>query len=169
VILGVISDTHGNHAFMTRAADRLFDEIGAELLIHLGDDYADAELLRLSGRAVKAAPGLWCPEYRRAGIARRLDERIGGLHVVAAHADKDLHPTDVDADIVLTGHTHRAALQRVGHALHVNPGHLKAAVDRRQPATFASIAIEDDHVEARIHGLDGTVLQRLRIDRGRLA
>ena len=41
MILGVMSDTHGNTPLMLQAADRLCSEHGAEHLIHLVDNWED--------------------------------------------------------------------------------------------------------------------------------
>ena len=57
---GVISDTHGNHEFMLRAAGCL-EEMGAEVLLHLGDDEADARNgFRLP---LYSVPGKYEPAY----------------------------------------------------------------------------------------------------------
>lgn len=167
MIFGVMSDTHGNLVLMHRVAGLLLDRLHAERIYHLGDDYRDAEDLMLHGLPVRAVPGLWCDEYHHPRIAKRLVEDIDGLTLVAVHADKDLRPIDLDADIVMTGHTHQAALERVGGALRLNPGHLKTARSRDAAPSFAWVEVLPDRVEARIHEIDGKTRFEIALPRAR--
>jgi len=169
MVLGVMSDTHGNQRLMHEVADCLVQQLGAQLLFHLGDDYQDAETLPLSGLPVRKVPGLWCPEYHDPRISNRLVENIAGLTVVAVHADKDLRPSDYGADVVLTGHTHTPRIELVGPLLHVNPGHLKPRADRGERPTFATIAITSDKVHARIHECGGRIRNEVTLLRTQLA
>lgn len=151
MILGVMSDTHGNSELMHVAAVTLTRVHGADVLFHLGDDYRDAVELSRMGYDVRMVPGLWCPEYRDGRIPKRLVETIDGLDVACAHADKDLRHVERAASIVLTGHTHAANVARIGRTLYINPGHLTARVNRGQPATYAVVLINTDDVAASIH------------------
>jgi putative phosphoesterase len=163
--IGVISDTHGNVPMMTQAADFLVDELGAELLVHLGDDYQDSRVLEWSGRNVAAVPGLWCSEYRSATVPNRLVLDFDGLRAVAAHAQKDFRPADLDAHILLSGHTHEARLAQTDGRLHFNPGHLKALRDRGELPSFGFLDVSRDAVRAVIHEFDGSVRVELEIPR----
>lgn len=42
--VGVVSDRHGNLAYLKRAAERLSQE-DVEIIIHLGDDFKDTNIL----------------------------------------------------------------------------------------------------------------------------
>ena len=161
MVLGVLGDTHGNIDLMLRAAGCAAQELGATQFIHLGDDYADAETLRLYGYDVWAVPGLWCPEYHDGRVPRRFLETVDGVTIAAAHADADLRASDRGAAIILTGHTHEARIEVIGPTLHVNPGHLKAVMSRGQPASFATIGLDTEAIHAAIHELDG----RTRLER----
>lgn len=155
MIIGVMSDTHGSKPLMRRVARQMAEEHGVELILHLGDDYADAEDLQMLGYRVLAVPGLWCPEYTNPRIPNTLVERVDGVSIALAHADKDWGPREKAADIALCGHTHRAAISRLGKRLIVNPGHLKREYDRAEAASYAIIRIENREIAVVVHELDG--------------
>ncbi len=151
MVLGVMSDTHGNSRLMREAADTMASRFHAETLFHLGDDYRDAEELISSGYAVRRVPGLWCPEYQDSRIPKRLIEAFDGVDVACAHVDKDLRHTERAAAVILTGHTHAAQIVLLGRSLYVNPGHLKSLVCRSQRASYAVVEITAQYVRAAIH------------------
>ena len=156
-ILGVLSDTHGNIEYGIRAADYLVNQAGAEVILHLGDDYSDAEALGYAGYPILAVPGLWCPEYHNGGIPNRRIETFEGLRIAMTHADKDLRAQERSADIILTGHTHVARVERLGHAVYMNPGHLKSKLDRGEHPSFGRIEIDVSGFACAIHEIDGKV------------
>jgi uncharacterized protein len=170
MILGVMSDTHGNSRLMHDAAQTLTGDLRAELLFHLGDDYIDSEELILAGYAVRRVPGLWCPQYQDARIPKRFVETFDGLQVAWAHAEKDLRFPERAAAIILTGHTHQADIVLLGHSLYVNPGHLKAPICQDIPASYGLIEIGPAEVHAAIYDA-GTHRLRLQttVPRQRLA
>ena len=169
VIIGVLSDTHGNVPLMLAVADVAARICRADRLFHLGDDFSDAEVLRDAGYNVTAVPGLWCPEYHHPHVSKRIVEDIDGLTLVAVHAPKDLLPQDYEADLILTGHTHRAKIERVGKALHVNPGHLKINDRTGVPPSFAMVRIESHAIGASLHHVDGTTWKEIHVERIRHA
>ncbi len=63
MLVGVVSDTHGNREGMLLVAERL-KSLGVGILLHLGDDYQDMATLSQAGLEVLGVPGLYCPEYR---------------------------------------------------------------------------------------------------------
>jgi putative phosphoesterase len=157
LLLGVLSDTHGNRKLMHEAATLLIDRLGATVLFHLGDDYGDGAELNLHGCEVRCVPGLWCAEYHEPRIANVILEDFGAATVAAAHAAKDLRARELGATVILSGHTHEARIEVVGRSLHVNPGHLKARSSRGERASFATVSIEEGRAVARIHELSGAV------------
>ena len=169
MIVGVISDTHGNRRLMHEVADYLEARHHAEVIIHVGDDYSDAAELALAGHTVRMVPGLWCPEYGDWKIPNRIVESLGGITISAAHAAKDLRAAELAASIVLTGHTHVACIERIGPSLHVNPGHLKSKMDRGQRPSYAVVDTSDDAVTVSIHELSGEVRHRVTVKRLELA
>jgi putative phosphoesterase len=153
--IGVLSDTHGNTVMMLAAAAELTQSHHAEIIFHLGDDYADATLLDRAGYNVRKVPGLWCPEYRDTRVEKVLVESFEGVTIAAAHADKDLRAQHRSADVILTGHTHSPAAVVLGKSLYVNPGHLKALISRDEPASYAVLEISPKTVKAVIHKFSG--------------
>lgn len=164
-----MSDTHGNRRMMHAVADRLTSHHKADLLIHVGDDYADAEELAMAGHPIKMVPGLWCPEYQDRRIAKTLVEPIDGITISAAHADKDLSARELAATIVLTGHTHQARVDKLGRSIHVNPGHLKRRIDRGQLASYAVITTGEHEIAIDIHELTGGIRESHVFQRADLA
>ncbi|HOE66190.1 MAG TPA: metallophosphoesterase family protein [Candidatus Hydrogenedentes bacterium] len=169
MVIGVMSDTHGNRPLMHAVAAHLCGKLGAGLLFHLGDDYRDAVELAEAGYEMRMVPGLWCPEYHDFRIPRRIVEDIEGVSVACAHADRDLRAATFAAAVILTGHTHVPRIERVGFSLYVNPGHLKARSDRGAFPTFAGVDIGSDVVVARIYDMDWRVCDEKRVLRGELA
>jgi len=164
VLLGVMSDTHGNRPLMFQAAG-IIKQLGATLVFHLGDDYADAQELAMSGVDVRMVPGLWCDAYRSTRVPKRIVEDVRGVTIAAAHAAKDLRHTELSADIVMTGHTHEPAIKRVGHTVYLNPGHLKGPESRGHRPSFAMLTIADHTIRAAIHELTGAVRLEKTFDR----
>ena len=100
MILGVMSDTHGNLALMFRAADLLRDRFGASVLAHLGDDWEDAEVLAAAAPEVWAVPGLWCDAFRDWRIPNARRETADGLVVALAHDEGTLARESAGAHIL---------------------------------------------------------------------
>ena len=169
MILGVMSDTHGNTPMMFSAAHRMVEDHRADVLIHLGDDYCDGELLRGFAPRVLYVPGLWCPEYRRKTVEKGFTLVFNGISVSAAHTFEDIPAKGWRYGIVLTGHTHHAVIERDGRLVHINPGHLKALTNRGERAAYAIIEIGDAEVHAALHEYDGTVRSETRIPKADIA
>ncbi len=165
MILGVMSDTHGHRRLMHQVAERLRDIHHASLILHLGDNYEDAEELGMAGHDVRAVPGLWCRAYVDPRVPARRLETHSGLRVAYVHADKDLRAKERAADVVLTGHTHEAALERRGATVYMNPGHLSGRSNRGQAASYGLIAIDEQEIRFSILGHDGTLRDELRMAR----
>jgi len=154
MLIGVLSDTHGNRELMF-AAVVFLQQMGAERFFHLGDDYSDFEELKFSGLEVYGVPGLWCREYNDWHIPNLIIEEIEGVTIAAAHSETSLNHKARAADIVLTGHTHHASMAEAGRAIYLNPGHLKNISSRGVYASFASIAIDGDKIRVTIHEMTG--------------
>lgn len=133
-MIGLLSDTHDN-LDRVRAAVRLFNDAGCDLVVHAGDFVAPfaADELRNLRCPVKAVFGNCDGE--RAGLARA----FGGLGEIAAaplafeHAGRRFGLCHLDSsvpgllaakafDVVVFGHTHRPLVERRDGVLLVNPG-----------------------------------------------
>ena len=169
MILGIMSDTHGNRSLMFEVAELMTERFGVDTIYHAGDDYADAEELDFAGYRVRAVPGLWCPEYGAGRVPRRIVDRVDGITIAMTHADKDLRAVERAASVVITGHTHVATVEQVGASVYLNPGHLKAARDRGQDASFALIMTNEATIRFAVHEIDGRLRQKLVVPRVDLA
>lgn len=169
MILGVLSDTHGNRALMRLAAEQMIQHHHAETLLHLGDNYGDGEELAAWGYPARVVPGLWCEEYGDGRIPKVLVESYEGITVACAHTREDIvRGAGHDAAIQCAGHTHEARLECSGGKLLVNPGHLKARRDRGQRASYAIIQIAGDAIMAAIYELDGQLRREKKLARSEL-
>lgn len=160
MILGVMSDTHGNRSFMEAAAHALVSTHRTDVLIHLGDNYDDGQALARLAPDVRLVPGLWCDAYRNGAIRNVVTESFGALRIAYAHADHDLMGAAASARLALFGHTHIACIEPRDGTVWANPGHLKARIDRNQRASYATVAIEDDAFEVAIFEFGGALRQR---------
>jgi putative phosphoesterase len=146
----VISDTHGNSPLALKAC-----EIAApfDALIHLGDGADDATLLghvlevqviHVAGNCDigSASPRelIWeCAEKKLLlvhGDAYGVKNGLGRLEKRAS---------EVGADAVLFGHTHRATVTTLSGILTVNPGTLMRA---SQHTTYATLEITSQGITA---------------------
>jgi putative phosphoesterase len=166
MILGVISDTHGNVRLMHQAADLLFQKLAAEVIIHLGDDYADALLLEMAGHAVWAVPGLWCPEYHGYRVPKARVETVEGNRLAFAHTERDIALVRPGAGLLLCGHTHSARIALEDGAVCMNPGHLRRPTDRGERASFGLITLSGQEVMCAIHETDGKPRLLRRFEKG---
>ncbi|NLN93892.1 MAG: hypothetical protein GX130_11375 [Candidatus Hydrogenedens sp.] len=155
MILGVMSDTHGNTRLMLRAADQMRNDHDARWLIHLGDNWEDQEWLSMAGYPARGVPGLWCPEYGSRRVPRRRIDDFSGMQIAYAHTVEDLPAVDPAIELLLAGHTHRACIcMREGIPL-LNPGHLKNMRDRGCDASYGIVAIEADCFHLALYLLNG--------------
>jgi hypothetical protein len=119
MLIGVVSDTHGT---LPETIDAAF--AGVERIVHAGDVGSQAVLVRLEAIApviaVRGNTDTGELEWRLPDTAA---PRFGGHRLLIAHkkaAVADALPQGVD--VVITGHTHRAVVERVGGVLFVDPG-----------------------------------------------
>ena len=169
MIVGVVSDTHGNREGMLLLAERL-KALGVQTVLHLGDDYQDLTTLARAGLEVFGVPGLYCPEYRNPQVINRQVTELGSLKFLLTHTQarsnydgpEDLDPEMVcyEVDAVLFGHTHTPALEERQGIAWINPGHLRERSDRGFPPTFARLHISSPELKVQICRLvDGLAIQ----------
>jgi uncharacterized protein len=118
--VGVISDTHG--LLRPEAAVALN---GVKHILHAGDVGDPAILDALTAIApLTAIRG----NIDRTGVCAELPKtqivELGGKTIYMLHSldDLDLDPAAAGIGIVLTGHSHRPAIERHEGVLYVNPG-----------------------------------------------
>jgi hypothetical protein len=119
MLIGAVSDTHGT---LPESIDAAF--AGVELIVHAGDVGSQAVLVRLEAIApVIAVRGNMDTGELEWRLPDTAAPRFGGHRLLIAHKKTAVAggpPPGVD--VVITGHTHRAAVERVGGVLFVNPG-----------------------------------------------
>ena len=162
MLVGVVSDTHGNREGMLLLAERL-GLLGVQTLLHLGDDYRDFATLAQAGLEVFGVPGVYCPEYRNPDIPNRQVVALGGLKFLLTHTetrhrydapeDPDPELACYEVDAVLFGHTHAPELEERHGVAWINPGHLRERTDRGHPPTFALLHISPPELKVQVHRL----------------
>jgi putative phosphoesterase len=139
--IGVVSDTHG--VIRMEAIDQLR---GCDLVIHCGDvgtpDVLDvlkalAPVLAVRGNVDRGGWAAVLPATRIVEIGSRR------LYVLHDRAALDLDPAAAGFSAVLSGHSHKPAVERVGGVLFLNPG---SAGPRRfkLPLTVAHLIVDAD-------------------------
>ena len=127
----VLSDSHSSLRFMRQCADT----IRPDVLVHLGDYFDDAVVLKAEYPQILVyqVPGN-CDRYRcPPGLPEILVENICGVRVYMTHGHRHQVKMSIGlllkdaraakADIVLYGHTHAADCHREDDGLWVmNPG-----------------------------------------------
>jgi putative phosphoesterase len=150
VLLGVVSDTHGQTAYALQAA-RLLASLNVETVLHCGDIGAPeivavfAEwpthyvLGNVDGVARSSLEKAMIATPRHQCHGRFADLKLDGRRVAVTHGDDLARLSEAircgDYHLVCHGHTHCWRHERVGSTLVVNPG----ALYRAHPHTLATI------------------------------
>ena len=152
--IGVVSDTHG---YYDPELDELF--AGAADIVHAGDINDPAILARLSELApLTAVLGNTDREDPRFDhLPWEVSTEIAGLRVLLCHIGADLmnrhDPVAEGFDLVISGHSHRAAVEWREQTLFLNPG--SAGRPRfGQARTCALVTVTAGRPEPLIRTLD---------------
>ncbi|MEZ0318405.1 MAG: metallophosphoesterase [Pyrobaculum sp.] len=158
MLIGIVSDSHDNVSAIKRAGEELRKR-GVSLVVHAGDWVSpfSARFLREAvGEGVRIV-GVWgnnegerpffLEVARKFGIeilGEAGELEVGGRRVAVYHGTS---PVLLNAlvksglyDVVATGHTHIAALERHGKTLVVNPGELCGCLTGR--SSYAVVDLE---------------------------
>jgi len=160
--IGVVSDSHG-HVENLRRAIKAMRESGADLIVHLGDDYDDVKALSDQERAViTQVPGVFSTSYQDPRIPNRLIKEWEGVRVLLTHTPEahkhdlstDLKPEEVvargEVRMVLSGHSHIPEVKEQRGVIWVNPGHLKDDDKKGYPPTYAILELVGTEARVRI-------------------
>jgi putative phosphoesterase len=118
--IGVISDTHG-----LLRPEAIAVLAGVDRILHAGDvgDPAILDRLRalapvtaIRGNIDTSGPCSLLPAAEAIELAGKL------FYLVHARQDLDLDPVAADIDVVVSGHSHRAAAESIDGVLYLNPG-----------------------------------------------
>lgn len=148
--VAVVSDTHRSKYHMKKVLKAVED---TEILLHLGDNVDDAEFLE-SGYNGKVIAVRGNCDFSSFYPAERL-EIINGKRIFMTHGHRydvkyDLlklryKAMEVQADIVLFGHTHMSLYVYDNGIWFVNPGSASLARDSKN--SIAVLQISDDKVD----------------------
>ncbi len=117
MVVGVISDTHGQ---LSPRVKTLLQ--GSDHIVHAGDIGSERVLEELRAIApVTAVRGNCDTEAWARALPVRAELELGGVRIVVGHIAAALRVA-FDSQVVITGHSHMAALQWRGAVLHLNPG-----------------------------------------------
>jgi len=160
MLLGVVSDTHGNIE-LTRRAIRMLDSLAVDMVLHCGDigstaivpmferwpthfvfGNVDYDVDALS-RAIAAA-GQTC--HDRFGELTLEGRRIALLHSDDGERFRQTCQSG-QWDLVCYGHTHKAKQEMIGATLVLNPG----AVFRATPHSIAVVELAEIAVRGELH------------------
>jgi uncharacterized protein len=146
-LVGLISDTHG--LIRREALDALRD---SDLIVHCGDigDPAVLEALQTIApvHAIRGNndKGGWACNLPTEDVVEVGSHTIYVLHNLS---DLDLDPYAAGFTAVVSGHSHKPAVEKRGKVLFVNPG--SAGPRRfRLPVTVATVALRAGRFEAEI-------------------
>ena len=146
-LIGVISDTHGR---LPRSAVKVFSDV--DLIIHAGD-IGEPDILKT---LEKVAPtkavrgnmdtGNWALKLPKNEVIKIEQILLYVLHDVNR---LKLQPDSTAYDAVISGHTHRPAVEKKHGMLYINPG---SAVQPRfgYPPSVALLRIKNNAVQARL-------------------
>ena len=151
--IGVLSDTHGYY-------DPMLDDLfaGAARIVHAGDVGTLDVLARLRELApVTVVAGNTDLPFWSDELPWEAEVEALGLRILVCHIGKSLmgrrDPVAEGLDLVISGHSHKAAMEWREETLFLNPG---AAGRPRfgQPRTAALVNVKGGRPEPRIVSLD---------------
>lgn len=163
--IGVISDSHKNEENITLVFKYLVEEKKVPIIIHLGDDFDDVELLPEHPVKIIRVPGVFSPYYQDPNIPNRLIEEFEGWKVLVTHTliahhndlPQDLVPEEViqnrEVQVVFYGHTHIPCLEQKEDIFYVNPGHLQSHDKKGYDPSYGLIEFKKDKIRAHIFDL----------------
>lgn len=170
----VVSDSHGELDNI-KCLSRIAKEEKAEKVIHLGDDYDDADYLINEGITLERVPGVFSAYYTDKSVSNRKVVELRGWKFLLTHTKEhhnndtpddivpEQHVRDGTVDIVLYGHSHVPAIAIENNVYLINPGHLKSEDKRGYEPSYAVLTVEKESVDVIIKGLTSgkTIIREL--------
>lgn len=155
--IGVLSDTHGRQLSLRRAIRAMED---VDLIFHLGDLITDAIYIENTEETpVIYVPGN-CDYYTDVNSSKLYKVNDNNIFLTHGHLynvkygyyDLIARAKDLNADIVLFGHTHIPKIFKADDMLFINPGSLGIPPNGYKP-TYAILEIGDDKVKSHLKKL----------------
>ncbi|MDI6707044.1 MAG: metallophosphoesterase [Bacillota bacterium] len=155
--IGILSDSHGDKKNIVKA----LQEMGkVDFLFHLGDYAKDAEYIKDFYKGEIIAVHGNCDHFTGLGsYPPEVLLTIEGKNVFATHGHryrvKDGLNTlyyrgkEIEADIILFGHTHCSKIIKIDEMVMMNPGSVSSSRNKSR-STYGIIEITDDEVKADI-------------------
>lgn len=147
--IGVISDTHRMNRFIDKVIPYLNE---CDLIIHAGDNFVDSKYIhKMTNVGMMAVRGNCDFE----NVEEELEFEIENKKFFVCHGDKygvkyglgqlQKKAKEIEADIVVFGHTHTPLIKEKDNTVYINPGSvsLPRGVDYR---SFVIIDISDDNM-----------------------
>lgn len=149
-VIGVVSDTHG---LLRPEALKHFADVHS--IIHAGDIGSPTVLEKLRNLVPVTAvrgnndKGTWAEAIPESLL---FDVRGHSIHVLHDLAQIDLSPSAAGISVVISGHSHKPAIEERDGVLFVNPGSLGPR-RFRLPVALAKLYVSDTAVRAEIFEL----------------
>ena len=144
MLVAVISDTHRMSKYINLAKELIKD---ADILIHLGDNIEDVELLEQGFKGEVYAVAGNC-DYSRKYPKENIVE-ISGRKIFFTHGDlygvkssiNNIYyrGKELEVDIVLFGHTHQQLIEEEGSLILMNPGSVSLPKSKGRCVGFIDI------------------------------
>lgn len=153
--LTIISDTHGNSGAVDKLTE-VFTE--SDYVIHAGDGVSDTRALRsvLADKLIAVSGNCDFSNFQK-----EICTEIDGLTFLITHGHKysvksglellKARAQELNADIIIYGHTHIADIEKDGSRLFICPGALSGG--RGTPASYCYLILQDGKAYPRIVNL----------------
>lgn len=157
MLVAVVSDTHRSDSCIKSIKTLIKD---ADILIHLGDNVEDAEELEREFKGEVYIVAGNCDFSRKYPKDRLID--IEGKKIFMTHGDLYAVKVglnsiyykgrEIEADIVLFGHTHQAMIERTNELILMNPG--SPSLPRLSKKSIGFISIDDGEAEVYLKEIE---------------
>jgi len=145
--VGILSDTHDNLPKIEKAV-RFFNRQKVGLVLHAGDFVAPFAVERLQKLSCPWQGVFGNNDGEHDGLQKKSAGRIvsaplvldvKGTKIVLVHDLASIDAKAPDADIVISGHTHKPEIRKEGHTLFVNPGECGGWLTGRSTVALADL------------------------------
>lgn len=123
--IGILSDTHDNLPLIRKAVS-YFNQLKVGIVLHAGDYVAPFAVKELNNLTMPWQGVFGNNDGEKQGLAKVSEGRIKTQPLFLQLENKKIglihEPKDIEADIVIYGHTHTAEIKQWGKQIVINPG-----------------------------------------------